>query len=121
LRRDAAVAVECRIQVAGPTAGTFDIVIEPYPGDYNRDRKVDGADYVVWRKMLGATGLDSYAGADGDGDGDIDPETWPCGKRTSATCCRRLVQVPQRSMLSRPRLQPMRFSKPSPRRSPPTA
>jgi hypothetical protein len=44
----------------------------PYPGDYNRDAIVDAADYVVWRKMLGATGLTPFSGADGDGDGDVD-------------------------------------------------
>jgi hypothetical protein len=60
--------------VGAATAGTFDIVVEPYPGDYNRDRKVDAADYAVWRKTLGATGLAPYAGADGDGDGDVDTD-----------------------------------------------
>jgi hypothetical protein len=60
--------------IGAAAAGTFDIVIEPYPGDYNRDRKVDAADYVVWRKTLGATGLNSYTGADGDGDGDVDSD-----------------------------------------------
>jgi hypothetical protein len=46
----------------------------PYPGDCNRDGKVDAADYVVWRRMLGATGLAAYSGADGDGDGDVDSD-----------------------------------------------
>jgi hypothetical protein len=27
------------------------------PGDYNGDGTVDAADYVVWRKTLGTTGL----------------------------------------------------------------
>jgi hypothetical protein len=42
------------------------------PGDYNRDGSVDAADYVVWRKTRGATGLPTFSGADGDGDGDVD-------------------------------------------------
>lgn len=37
-------------------------------GDYNRNGIVDGADYVVWRKMLD-TNVDPFTGADGDGDG----------------------------------------------------
>jgi glucose/arabinose dehydrogenase len=41
-------------------------------GDFNGDSKVDAADYVVWRKTLGTTGVAAYSGADGDGDGGID-------------------------------------------------
>jgi hypothetical protein len=41
-------------------------------GDFNGDAKVDAADYVVWRKTLGTTGVPAYSGADGDGDGAID-------------------------------------------------
>ncbi len=40
-------------------------------GDYNRDHRVDAADYVLWRKTLGQTGLVAFSGADGDGDGNI--------------------------------------------------
>ena len=38
------------------------------PGDYNLDHSVDAADYVLWRKTLGTTGVPAYSGADGDGD-----------------------------------------------------
>jgi len=40
-------------------------------GDFNRDGSVDGADYVIWKKMDGqqvARGI----GADGNGDGTVD-------------------------------------------------
>ena len=43
-----------------------------YYGDYNRDGSVDAADYTVWRKWLGATGVVPYSGADGDGNGRIE-------------------------------------------------
>jgi hypothetical protein len=42
----------------------------PLAGDYNRDGKVDAADYVVWRKDSGKYVL-QYSGADGDGNGII--------------------------------------------------
>jgi hypothetical protein len=41
-------------------------------GDYNLNGVVDAADYVVWRKTLGTTGVPAYAGADGNGDTLID-------------------------------------------------
>jgi parallel beta-helix repeat protein len=40
-------------------------------GDYNRDGAVTAADYVLWRKSLGAI-VTQYAGADGNGNGVID-------------------------------------------------
>ena len=39
-------------------------------GDYNRDGNVDAADYVVWRKTLGASG--AGMAADGNGNNQID-------------------------------------------------
>lgn len=47
------------------------------PGDYNQNRQVDTADYVVWRDTLGQTG----AGLAADGDGnevvdDLDYDFW---------------------------------------------
>jgi glucose/arabinose dehydrogenase len=44
-------------------------------GDYNRNTAVDAADYVVWRKLLGA-GVPVFSGADGDGDGAIRPNDY---------------------------------------------
>ncbi len=43
------------------------------PGDYNRGAKVDAADYVLWRKLLGRT-LPPFDGADGTGNGSVGAE-----------------------------------------------
>jgi hypothetical protein len=45
------------------------------PGDYSLDGKVDAADYVVWRKSLGAN-VPSFTGADGNGDGVVDQDDY---------------------------------------------
>jgi hypothetical protein len=48
-------------------------------GDYNGNGVVDTADYVIWRKTLGMTGVPPFTGADGDGDGMIgqgDYDVW---------------------------------------------
>ena len=45
-------------------------------GDYNQNGLVDGADYVLWRKTLGNTGVPAHSGADGDGDTTIDQEDY---------------------------------------------
>jgi hypothetical protein len=42
------------------------------PGDYNQNGIVDAADFVVWRKTLGQTGLIPGSGADGNANGMID-------------------------------------------------
>ena len=41
-------------------------------GDFNEDSSVDAADYVLWRKSLGTTGLPAYSGADANGNTAID-------------------------------------------------
>ncbi len=41
------------------------------PGDYNTDGVVNAADYVVWRKSVGAN-VPNFSGADGNGDGGVD-------------------------------------------------
>ena len=41
------------------------------PGDYNRDRVVDGADYLAWRASFSRS-VESEIGADGNGDGAVD-------------------------------------------------
>jgi hypothetical protein len=40
-------------------------------GDYNDNQIVDAADYVIWRKTMGAQ-VDRYEGADGNGSNTID-------------------------------------------------
>jgi hypothetical protein len=43
-------------------------------GDYNNDGLVDGADYVVWRKMNGQDGIG--LDADGSGNGSVGTEDY---------------------------------------------
>ena len=43
-------------------------------GDFNGDGSVNGADYIVWRKSLGTTGIPAFSGADGDGDTTVDQD-----------------------------------------------
>jgi hypothetical protein len=45
------------------------LIPEPIPGDYNRDGKVDAADYVIWRGTLGTA---SFMAADGNRDNVVD-------------------------------------------------
>jgi len=43
-------------------------------GDYNGDGEVDAADYVVWRRTLGQSGISLQA--DGSGNGSVGPEDY---------------------------------------------
>jgi hypothetical protein len=63
-------------RVVGSSAdiGAFELqtVATPeLPGDYNGSHVVDAADYVLWRKSLGAQ-VSQYSGADGNGSSKID-------------------------------------------------
>jgi len=51
--------------------GTIYLVTNSVPlaGDFDEDRDVDAADYVVWRKTVGQTGY--HLAADGDGNGTV--------------------------------------------------
>jgi hypothetical protein len=49
------------------------------PGDYNKDKVVDGADYVVWRRTLGDTG--AGLAADGNWSGAVDAGDYDVWKR----------------------------------------
>ena len=60
----------------GVNDGTFNILIRPHPGDFNRDLVVDAADYSLWRRNVGTAGVSPYSGADGNGDGQIGPEDY---------------------------------------------
>jgi hypothetical protein len=52
--------------VNDPGENDYQLISKTLAGDYNSDHKVDAADYVVWRKTLGAT-ADADLDADGDG------------------------------------------------------
>jgi parallel beta-helix repeat protein len=59
-----------------PSGGVFDIgayewQLPMLTGDYNSDRKVDIADFVLWRNTMG-TSVARFSGADGDGSGVVD-------------------------------------------------
>jgi Dockerin type I domain len=45
------------------------LIPEPISGDYNRDGKVDAADYVIWRATVGSA---SFMAADGNRDNVVD-------------------------------------------------
>jgi hypothetical protein len=63
-----------RVSGARIDIGAFELqpTIPALFGDYNQNNHVDAADYVVWRKTLGSSGVPEYSGADGDGDGTVD-------------------------------------------------
>ena len=65
-----------RVYGVGIDIGAFEL--QPIPptifGDYNQNGEVDAADYVVWRKSLGSTGVPAFSGADGNGDTTIDQD-----------------------------------------------
>jgi parallel beta-helix repeat protein len=57
-----------------PAGSAYDIGAYEFgalAGDYNRDGAVNAADFITWRKSLGAH-VTRFAGADGDGSGVID-------------------------------------------------
>lgn len=61
---------------AGPTIA-LDVTILPEEptgpaGDYNADGVVDGADFLVWQRTLGAPATPAGSGADGNGNGNVD-------------------------------------------------
>jgi enterochelin esterase family protein len=59
----------------------------PLIGDYNQDRQVDTADYVVWRKNVGAAGLPNRDPNNSGPIGDADYNTWRAnfGQTSGAT------------------------------------
>jgi hypothetical protein len=59
---------------SGTDIGSFEVQTVPapaLPGDYNGNHFVDAADYVLWRKTMGAS-VTQYSGADGDGSSTVD-------------------------------------------------
>lgn len=95
--------------VGGPRIdiGAFEvntIVAAPtFVGDYNRNLKVDAADYTIWRNTLHDI-IGKYQGADGDGDGLItrdDYDVWklhfgetPPDGESAATAAAQVIVVP---------------------------
>jgi hypothetical protein len=64
-----------------------------FPGDFNGDRIVNGADLLVWRNHVGVDG-----GADADGDGDTDGAdflAWQRGVRMGASATAATGAVPE--------------------------
>ena len=61
------------IPTSSPRPSTIPTQPNPLAGDYNLNGTVDAADYVIWRKTLGAT-VAAFSGADGDGDGMADED-----------------------------------------------
>jgi hypothetical protein len=70
------------------------------PGDYNRDKVVDSADYVVWRRSLGETG--AGLAADGDWSGAVDAgdfDVWRSNIGNSAVVAAGSAAVPEPSTI----------------------
>jgi prepilin-type N-terminal cleavage/methylation domain-containing protein len=44
-------------------------IVDPVPGDYDRDRDADGADFLRWQRQVGAAVVTPGAGADGSQSG----------------------------------------------------
>jgi hypothetical protein len=68
--------------VQGDTNSSTDVFAATIPnatkqlGDYNQNSVVDAADYVLWRKKLGTTGVAPYSGTDGSGNGNVGSEDY---------------------------------------------
>jgi hypothetical protein len=62
------------LSYTGFETGPFITTSPDLVGDYGRDGVVDAADYVVWRKKLGMSVPQAFAGADGSGNYVIGPE-----------------------------------------------
>jgi hypothetical protein len=54
-----------------PLAGMAINALAFRPGDYNRDDRVDAADYDAWRASFGHV-VAAFSSADGNGDGSVD-------------------------------------------------
>jgi hypothetical protein len=88
--------------------GAYERQPNPLPGDYNFNREVDAADYVIWRKTLGSN---SDLRADGSGDGTVDQddhalwrthfgEILPSGAGQSTAAANEAIGIAARNELS---------------------
>ncbi len=78
----------------------FEILL---PGDYNRDGRVDAADYTMWRNSLGT----NRAAADGDGNGIVNNADYAYWKSHFGNRSRVSALAPARKASSR---SPLDFS-----------
>lgn len=71
-------AGEAATTLAMPDIGAYEAQgsVTVVYGDYNRDGRVDAADYSVWRDSVGARGTQRLSGADGTGDGNVTAEDY---------------------------------------------
>jgi hypothetical protein len=70
------------------------------PGDYNKDKVVDSADYVVWRRTVGDTG--AGLAADGNWSGTVDAgdlDVWRSNIGKSAVTGSGSAAVPEPSFI----------------------
>jgi hypothetical protein len=64
--------LDLTFDLRAPEGQPANLVVEPHvDGDYNRNRTVDAADYVVWRNTL-FTNVAEFSAADGNGTGNVD-------------------------------------------------
>ena len=82
----------------GPNDVVLSVVGVGLTGDYNGDGSVDAADYVVWRKSMGATG--AGLPADGNGDQVVDHDDYTMwrsnfGKTSAASSATFAAGVPE--------------------------
>jgi hypothetical protein len=68
------------------------------PGDYNRDGRVDSADYIVWRNTLDQD-VEQGAGADGNGNGHIEISDYEIWRSHFGTSSSPFLTVPEPSCL----------------------
>jgi uncharacterized delta-60 repeat protein len=84
LQSDGKIVVAGRTDTGTPNGVNTDFAVARYEGDsipalvgdYNRNDAVDPADYVMWRKTSGATGMPAYSGADGSGNSSVGNEDY---------------------------------------------
>lgn len=87
-------------RVAGGVAdiGAYELQSAPgqaLSGDYNGDHRVDGADFVAWRKTFGAS-VPKFSGADGDGSMFVDAgdyAVWRTGYGTTEAVAESVAAV----------------------------
>lgn len=73
-------------------------------GDYNGDHRVDGGDFVVWRKTFGEN-VPKFSGADGDGSMFIDAgdyAVWRTGYGTTEAVVAAMVEASSMQVVANP-------------------